>query len=92
MRTIEQLLPRRAQGRWSRNATGVANRTRQACKPVGPAAGAAVGIAHRSTGSESAGRARTDGMITHRFALERYGDALEAVRGDSSAHKVVITL
>jgi len=37
------------------------------------------------------GRARTDGIITHRFTLEQYGDALEAVRGDSSAHKVVIT-
>lgn len=37
------------------------------------------------------GRARTDGIITHRFALEQYGDALDAVRGDSSAHKVVIT-
>jgi D-arabinitol dehydrogenase (NADP+) len=37
------------------------------------------------------GRARTDGIITHRFPLEQYGDALDAVRGDSSAHKVVIT-
>ncbi len=36
------------------------------------------------------GRARTDGIITHRFPLEQYGDALDAVRGDSSAHKVVI--
>ena len=37
------------------------------------------------------GRARTDGIITHRFDLDQYGDALDAVRGDSSAHKVVIT-
>jgi D-arabinitol dehydrogenase (NADP+) len=39
-----------------------------------------------------AGRARTDGIITHRFALEDYGHALDALRSDPSAHKVVITL
>ena len=36
------------------------------------------------------GRVRTDGLITHRFALDEYGAALEAVRGDRSAHKVVV--
>lgn len=36
------------------------------------------------------GRARTDGIITHRFALEDYGAALEALRSDRTAHKVVI--
>ena len=38
------------------------------------------------------GRARTDNLITHRFPLEEYGDALEAVRSDKSAHKVVVVL
>jgi D-arabinitol dehydrogenase (NADP+) len=37
-----------------------------------------------------AGRARTDGMITHRFPLDRYGEALEALRSDRTAHKVVV--
>ncbi len=36
------------------------------------------------------GRARTDGMITHRFSLDDYGKALDAVAGDRTAHKVVI--
>ncbi len=37
-----------------------------------------------------AGRARTDGLVTHRFALEDYGAALEALRSDRTAHKVVV--
>lgn len=37
-----------------------------------------------------AGRARTDGIITHRFGLDDYGAALEALRSDRSAHKVVV--
>lgn len=36
------------------------------------------------------GRIRTDGLITHRFPLARYGDALQALRTDSSCHKAVI--
>jgi len=36
------------------------------------------------------GRARTDGMITHRFPLAEYGVALETLASDKSAHKVVI--
>ncbi|GGL97888.1 zinc-dependent alcohol dehydrogenase family protein [Nakamurella endophytica] len=39
-----------------------------------------------------AGRARTDGIITHRFPLEEYGTALETLARDKTAHKVVITL
>ncbi|HYN65408.1 MAG TPA: zinc-dependent alcohol dehydrogenase family protein [Ornithinibacter sp.] len=38
-----------------------------------------------------AGRARTDGLITHRFALDDYGSALEALRSDRTAHKIVVT-
>jgi D-arabinitol dehydrogenase (NADP+) len=38
------------------------------------------------------GRARTDGIITHRFALEEYGDALAALRGGAGVHKVVVDL
>ncbi len=38
------------------------------------------------------GRARTDGIITHRFALEDYGKALEALHTDVSVHKIVIDL
>ena len=37
-----------------------------------------------------AGRARTDGMITHRFGLDDYGEALDVLRSDRSAHKVVV--
>ncbi len=37
------------------------------------------------------GRVRTDGLITHRFPLEEYAAALDAVRHDRSAHKVVVT-
>ncbi len=37
------------------------------------------------------GRARTDGIISHRFDLADYGQALETLRSDPTAHKVVIT-
>ena len=36
------------------------------------------------------GRARTEGIITHRFSLDDYDKALDAVAHDRSAHKVVI--
>ncbi|GAA1743342.1 zinc-binding dehydrogenase [Nostocoides vanveenii] len=36
------------------------------------------------------GRAKTDGIITHRFSLDDYGQALDAVAHDRSAHKVLI--
>ena len=36
------------------------------------------------------GRARTDGLITHRFGLGQYGEALEAMLSDRTAHKVVV--
>jgi D-arabinitol dehydrogenase (NADP+) len=36
------------------------------------------------------GRARTAGLITHRFSLEDYGKALDAVTSDPTAHKVII--
>ena len=36
------------------------------------------------------GRARTDGIITHRFSLDGYGKALDALEHDPSVHKVVI--
>ncbi len=36
------------------------------------------------------GRARTEGLITHRFKLDDYGDALEALRSDRTVHKIVI--
>lgn len=37
-----------------------------------------------------AGRAKTDGIITHRFSLDDYGTALETLTSDKSAHKVLI--
>ena len=37
------------------------------------------------------GRAKTDGIITHRFALDDYGKALDALANDPTAHKVVLT-
>jgi D-arabinitol dehydrogenase (NADP+) len=36
------------------------------------------------------GRAKTDGIITHRFSLDEYGKALETLASDPTAHKVVI--
>jgi D-arabinitol dehydrogenase (NADP+) len=36
------------------------------------------------------GRVRVDGIVTHRFSLDDYGLALEALRSDPTAHKVVI--
>ena len=36
------------------------------------------------------GRAKTDGIITHRFGLEEYGKALNTLAEDRSAHKVLI--
>jgi D-arabinitol dehydrogenase (NADP+) len=36
------------------------------------------------------GRAKTDGIITHRFALDDYGKALDALQNDPTVHKVVI--
>ena len=36
------------------------------------------------------GRARTDGIITHRFGLNDYGKALDALQNDPSVHKIVI--
>jgi D-arabinitol dehydrogenase (NADP+) len=36
------------------------------------------------------GRLKTDGLITHRFSIDEYGKALEALRSDKSAHKIVL--
>ena len=36
------------------------------------------------------GRAKTDGIITHRFGLDDYGKALDAVASDPAVHKVVL--
>lgn len=36
------------------------------------------------------GRVRTDGIITHRFGLGDYGQALDALRDDRSVHKIII--
>jgi len=30
-------------------------------------------------------------LITHRYPVQDYGDALEVLRGDRTAHKIVIT-
>ncbi len=37
------------------------------------------------------GRVKTDGLITHRFRIDDYVEALEALRRDRTAHKIVIT-
>jgi D-arabinitol dehydrogenase (NADP+) len=37
-----------------------------------------------------AGRVKTDGIVTHRFSLDDYGKALDAVANDRTVHKVVI--
>ena len=36
------------------------------------------------------GRVRTDGIITHRFSLDQYGKALDALANDRTAHKIVL--
>src|SRR6266702_2920434 len=36
------------------------------------------------------GRARTEGLITHRFPLDDYAGALDALRGDRTVHKIII--
>jgi D-arabinitol dehydrogenase (NADP+) len=41
-------------------------------------------------GALRTGRIRTDGIITHRFGLDDYDKALETLRSDPTAHKVVI--
>jgi ribose transport system permease protein len=35
-------------------------------------------------------RARTDGLITHRFKLDDYAGALDALRSDRTVHKIII--
>ncbi|HEY3877742.1 MAG TPA: zinc-dependent alcohol dehydrogenase family protein [Trebonia sp.] len=37
-----------------------------------------------------AGRARTEGLITHRFKLDDYASALDALRSDRTVHKIII--
>ena len=36
------------------------------------------------------GRAHTEGLITHRFPLDDYAGALDALRGDRTVHKIII--
>lgn len=36
------------------------------------------------------GRIRTEGLITHRFGLDGFGTALEALSGDPTVHKIVV--
>jgi D-arabinitol dehydrogenase (NADP+) len=38
------------------------------------------------------GRVRTDGIISHKFALDDYGKALDTLTSDPTAHKVVIDI
>jgi D-arabinitol dehydrogenase (NADP+) len=45
----------------------------------------------RSLAMLRSGRVRTDGLITSRFSLEQYGDALNAVESDPSCLKAVVT-
>lgn len=39
----------------------------------------------------NSGRLKTTDLITHRFTIDEYGKALETLRSDKTAHKVVIT-
>jgi D-arabinitol dehydrogenase (NADP+) len=36
------------------------------------------------------GRVTTDALITHRFPLDRYGSAIDALANDHTAHKIVL--
>lgn len=44
----------------------------------------------RSLGMLRSGRIRGDGLITHRFRLDQYGDALATVRSDPTCLKAII--
>ena len=46
----------------------------------------------RSIAMLRSGRVKTDGVITHRFPLDRFGDALETIRGDARCLKAVVEL
>jgi D-arabinitol dehydrogenase (NADP+) len=46
----------------------------------------------RSIAMLRSGRVRTDGVITHRFPLDRFGDAIETVRSDGRCLKAVVEL
>ena len=37
------------------------------------------------------GRVRTDGLITHRFGLDDYGEALDAFSNDKTLHKAIVS-
>lgn len=45
----------------------------------------------RSLAMLRSGRIRSDGLVTHRFSLDDYGQALEALRSDPTCLKAVIT-
>ena len=45
----------------------------------------------RSLAMIRSGRIRSDGLVTHRFSLDDYGQALEALRSDPTCLKAVIT-
>lgn len=45
----------------------------------------------RSLAMLRSGRVRTDGLITHRFTLDEYGGALEALASDPTCLKAVVT-
>jgi D-arabinitol dehydrogenase (NADP+) len=44
----------------------------------------------RSLAMLRSGRVQTDGLITHRFSLDDYGDALKAVDSDPTCLKAVV--
>jgi D-arabinitol dehydrogenase (NADP+) len=44
----------------------------------------------RALGALRSGRVRTEGILTHRFGLDGYGDALEALRSDPTCLKSAI--
>jgi D-arabinitol dehydrogenase (NADP+) len=52
---------------------------------------AQVNCLDRSLAMLRSGRVRTDGLITHRFALDDYGAALDALRSDPTCLKAVVT-
>ena len=46
----------------------------------------------RAIAALRSGRVRTTGIITHRFALDQFGDCLGAVRDDRSCLKAIIEM
>ena len=78
---------------WWGAVTGCAREAVRAAVRAGGGRPAAIGLSGQMHGlvmTAADGRARTEGLITHRFALDDYAGALDALRGDRTVHKIIV--